>query len=913
MLVCPKCEFENPNNHKYCQQCGTSLAHKDCPQCGVEVTWSDKECYNCGAFIGKVWQALAIARPTNAKQEVTGSFVPKSTNAVTVAPEKSEETEAIELGSGNAETQKLVESIPQPQNSPESASDIITTDKFLGGFSSIPPEPEPTFLVPLPEEDLENLDVGETQTDDIENRPGAASFQTTEALGDLQHSKTEKIIERTDDLLTETDSLLDSPDASISSSPEATKKPLEEKSMQESTARDAQSPHTMPVAEEENVVELPPDNASSMDFPVAVGKSAKEIDDRSLGRISQKSMLSRENIEIGSREYLDLQQRYQVLETLRATKAVDDVAVLRVLDCQPLQMSPLKALRINTASTSLTDFSRSRAKSTMPKSFKSEETEIVTLVTPRIARPYLTLKSQFPENLPAIHDAWQDNGEEVVLLEDFMDCLILSELWGDDSTPQMQLVEWLQQMTELWVGLSPWHCRRSLLELGNLRVDRQAVGNSRSIRLQCLYIDWESDLEGDFGDAAQSDAASGTLDKAGSHRQKSTPVVFDGTVQVPDPIGGKDARKADIKLQDLLELWQELFHQSQRTLFGPLADFVHDLREGKMETIEELRSRLHSTKNLLMQQEQAPSKSGVTVLQLEDFEEETEISVQPTVARSLQLVSLQHVGRTHVGRLRERNEDFFGIQTQLNRIENPDSRILEARGVYILCDGMGGHAGGEVASQLAVDILKQYFQDKWVGELPSEEIIRQAVLEANAAIYDVNQEQVRSGSGRMGTTLVMALVQNTTVAVAHVGDSRLYRFTSSRGLEQVTLDHEVGQREMKRGVERELAYSRPDAYQLTQALGPRDEDYVRPEVQFLELDEDTLLILASDGLTDNNLLETHAETHLAPLLDRQVDLEAGVDRLIELANQYNGHDNITVIAIAAFINFPRIAGKSARE
>jgi protein phosphatase len=135
--------------------------------------------------------------------------------------------------------------------------------------------------------------------------------------------------------------------------------------------------------------------------------------------------------------------------------------------------------------------------------------------------------------------------------------------------------------------------------------------------------------------------------------------------------------------------------------------------------------------------------------------------------------------------------------------------------------------------------------------------------------------------------------------MAHVGDSRIYRFTRSGGLEQVTVDHEVGQREIKRGVDPQKAYSRPDAYQLTQALGPRDEDYVRPEVQFLDLDEDTLLILASDGLTDNNVLERYWESHVAPLLELQGNLEEGVERLIALANEENGHDNITVIAIAA--------------
>jgi protein phosphatase len=115
----------------------------------------------------------------------------------------------------------------------------------------------------------------------------------------------------------------------------------------------------------------------------------------------------------------------------------------------------------------------------------------------------------------------------------------------------------------------------------------------------------------------------------------------------------------------------------------------------------------------------------------------------------------------------------------------------------------------------------------------------------------------------------------------------------------VTLDHEVGQREMLRGIEPEIAYGRPDAYQLTQALGPRDENFLNPDVQFLQLSEDTLFILTSDGLSDHDVLEQHWQTHLEPLLNSETGLEQGVSNLIDLGNQYNGHDNITAIVILA--------------
>ncbi|HEY9748273.1 MAG TPA: serine/threonine phosphatase, partial [Allocoleopsis sp.] len=282
----------------------------------------------------------------------------------------------------------------------------------------------------------------------------------------------------------------------------------------------------------------------------------------------------------------------------------------------------------------------------------------------------------------------------------------------------------------------------------------------------------------------------------------------------------------------------------------------------------------------------------------------------PTVVLPMQLVSLEDAGRTDIGRQREHNEDYFGIQTEVRKIESPQGRSLQAKGLYILCDGMGGHAGGEVASALAVNTLRDYFQTLWLEPqtagteserreqpLPTEAEIREAVRLANLAIYDINQQDARAGSGRMGTTLVLVLIQGTTAVVAHVGDSRLYRLSRRQGLEQVTVDHEVGQREIQRGVEPEIAYARPDAYQLTQALGPRDENFIHPDVQFLELTEDTLLLLCSDGLSDHDLLETHWRSHLEPLLSSQANLERGVTQLIDLANQYNGHDNITAIAI----------------
>ena len=291
--------------------------------------------------------------------------------------------------------------------------------------------------------------------------------------------------------------------------------------------------------------------------------------------------------------------------------------------------------------------------------------------------------------------------------------------------------------------------------------------------------------------------------------------------------------------------------------------------------------------------------SSLTILQFDNQTEDRIVSDEITnIPSSPPLISWEYAAYTDTGRQRNHNEDYFAIDSKVHKQELPEGAILTKTGLYILCDGMGGHAGGEVASKLAVNTIRKYFQETWTSaELPNQESIKEAVYLANQAIYDLNQQQARSGMGRMGTTLVILLLQDHQAAIAHVGDSRIYCLTHREGLVQLTIDHEVGQREISRGVEPTIAYGRADAYQLTQALGPRDQDYLHPDVSVFDIHEDMLLLLVSDGLSDNECLETHWQTHLQPLLSYDSDLEMGIQDLIELGNEYNGHDNITAILL----------------
>lgn len=324
-----------------------------------------------------------------------------------------------------------------------------------------------------------------------------------------------------------------------------------------------------------------------------------------------------------------------------------------------------------------------------------------------------------------------------------------------------------------------------------------------------------------------------------------------------------------VTLKDLAQRWQTLTanrctHWSES--MGNLAS-QSDL------TVEQLRTSLYELSG--------PASSDVT----------------DSLTFSYHLLGLDAAAATDVGQQRDHNEDYYSILTHCQRSQDPQSQSLEGRGLYILCDGMGGHAAGEVASRMVVDKLNEYWQEHWQDNLPSEEEILAAIATANQAVYEINQTSSAAGNGRMGTTLVMVMVQDQQVAIAHVGDSRCYLLEESSRPVQVTMDHEVGQREILRGVEPEIAYGRPDAYQLTQAVGPRDWGSIAPDVQFFGLRENTLILLASDGLTDQDLVEVHGEELLRPLVDRQISLNAGVQNLVNFANSYNGHDNITVIAV----------------
>ncbi len=261
--------------------------------------------------------------------------------------------------------------------------------------------------------------------------------------------------------------------------------------------------------------------------------------------------------------------------------------------------------------------------------------------------------------------------------------------------------------------------------------------------------------------------------------------------------------------------------------------------------------------------------------------------------------------RTDRGPSRQRNEDacypVSGTDIPLT-ISPAPAQGLAAFSVLpltIVCDGIGGHEGGNVASNLAISAIQQELEQipPTPEALTSNHLIptlMRSICLANDLISQRNDQEQRHDRQRMGTTLVMALSYGHEIYVSHVGDSRAYRITRT-GCHQITLDDDVASREVRLGyaLYRD-ALQQAASGSLVQALGMNPSNLLHPTVQRFVLDEDCVFLLCSDGLSDNDRVEEAWQTEILPILADELDVAAVSERLIALANSKNGHDNVTV-------------------
>jgi PPM family protein phosphatase len=226
----------------------------------------------------------------------------------------------------------------------------------------------------------------------------------------------------------------------------------------------------------------------------------------------------------------------------------------------------------------------------------------------------------------------------------------------------------------------------------------------------------------------------------------------------------------------------------------------------------------------------------------------------------------------------------------LQRKNNEDAcTTVEDVGLCIVADGMGGHLGGEIASNIAIEAMTEAFQDHPRGEIDE----RQVAELLTTSIKGANKEIYRRGNAdialkNMGTTVVAAVFNGKTIVTACVGDSRIYRLRDSK-LEQITEDHSwVGELRKKNLISEADARSHPLKNIITRALGM--EPGVEVDVKWDKIEPGDIYLLCTDGLTD---LVTDSDIK-ARLNNPGADLDTLAKSLIELANDAGGTDNITI-------------------
>ncbi len=248
--------------------------------------------------------------------------------------------------------------------------------------------------------------------------------------------------------------------------------------------------------------------------------------------------------------------------------------------------------------------------------------------------------------------------------------------------------------------------------------------------------------------------------------------------------------------------------------------------------------------------------------------------------------ALEIVSQTNPGMIRSHNEDSVSVDA--------------ASGLVVLADGMGGYNAGEVASGIAVSVItaeirhhlqsvKPEDKDATSGEDVGVVLLRDNLLKANSSIYNAALSQPQYSG--MGTTIVTGLFYDDRVAVAHVGDSRMYRLRGDT-FESVTKDHSLLQEQIDSGmISKEDARTSKNKNLVTRAVGI--DAKVEPEIHIYDVLVGDIYLLCSDGL--NDMVVDEEIGSILQMLKANLPLAAM--ELIQLANDNGGRDNVSVILV----------------
>lgn len=235
-------------------------------------------------------------------------------------------------------------------------------------------------------------------------------------------------------------------------------------------------------------------------------------------------------------------------------------------------------------------------------------------------------------------------------------------------------------------------------------------------------------------------------------------------------------------------------------------------------------------------------------------------------------------------RLGRKPASTFGSRTDVGcvREHNEDSLVV-APPLYVVCDGMGGHAAGEVASEIAVNVIADR-----APATPDAAALGQAVEEANLAIIQAAREGV--GRAGMGCTCTAAMLENERLIVAQVGDSRAYLLHGGT-LQQITRDHSLMADFIEAGqITPEEARVHPQRSVITRALG--SDPRTQPDLFEINVNTGDRLLICSDGLT--SMIEDY---EIEDILNRTPDPQIAASKLVNAAIAAGGHDNVTVIVV----------------
>ncbi len=236
-------------------------------------------------------------------------------------------------------------------------------------------------------------------------------------------------------------------------------------------------------------------------------------------------------------------------------------------------------------------------------------------------------------------------------------------------------------------------------------------------------------------------------------------------------------------------------------------------------------------------------------------------------------------GLTDKGKRRSENQDVFRIMSDENH----------NRGVFVVCDGMGGANAGQLASSIAIESFFTYLSKHLKNNMTSRNIqktLKEAVKFSNEAVYQKSIEKTEFNG--MGTTLVGGVIQGSSLHIVNVGDSRAYMIDSD-GIERITHDHSLVEELLSHGdITGEQAKNYPNKNLITRALGV--EEHVVPDIFSLHVDPSKIILLCSDGLS--NML---SEQEILFEILHSGDIDHACSRLITAANNHGGLDNITVV------------------